>query len=275
MQYSPLLEFHDGRGVVIFCQLDVTGRTQNDPAGDRIARNLLEYVDGYKSAAVRSAVYVGDAAGKTYLEATGIPVKSYEGGAMDGNDVLVIGPGSAQQLATSAPAVAEFLKAGGHAIAIGLDQSDLKSLPFKITTKSSEFITTTFEPFSMASPLRGVGPADLDNRDPRDIPLITAGATVYGNGVLAVAPDNANVAFCQLAPWQFDYQKQYNLKRTYRRASYAVVRLLANAGVSSPTPVLARFASPVAPGAPERRYLDGLYIDKPEEWDDPYRFFCW
>jgi hypothetical protein len=51
--------------------------------------------------------------------------------------------------------------------------------------------------------------------------------------------------------------------------------LLANAGVSGPTPVLARFASPVAPGAPEKRYLDGLYIDKPEEWDDPYRFFCW
>ena len=30
---------------------------------------------------------------------------------------------------------------------------------------------------------------------------------------------------------------------------------------------------PVTKG--ETRYLDGLYIDKPEEWDDPYRFFCW
>ena len=26
-------------------------------------------------------------------------------------------------------------------------------------------------------------------------------------------------------------------------------------------------------GAP--RWLDGLYLDQPEEWDDPYRFFRW
>ena len=24
-----------------------------------------------------------------------------------------------------------------------------------------------------------------------------------------------------------------------------------------------------------RRWLDGLYLDVPEEWDDPYRFFRW
>jgi hypothetical protein len=25
----------------------------------------------------------------------------------------------------------------------------------------------------------------------------------------------------------------------------------------------------------ERRWLDGFYLDVPEEWDDPYRFFRW
>jgi hypothetical protein len=25
----------------------------------------------------------------------------------------------------------------------------------------------------------------------------------------------------------------------------------------------------------ERRWLDGLYLDVPEEWDDPCRFFRW
>jgi len=261
--------------VVMFCQLDVTGRTHRDPAAERIARNVLECVDGYKSAAVRNAIYVGEVAGKTYLEATaGIAVKAYEGGALGESDVLVIGPGGGEQLAKNAPAVAQFVKAGGHVIAIGLDERDAKSLPFKISTKSSEYITTTFDPFAMTSPLRGVGPADLDNRDPRDIPLITGGATTFGNGVLAVV-DHTNVVLCQLAPWQFDYENRYNLKRTYRRASYAVVRLLANAGVSGLTPVLSRLSSPVAPAKPEKRYLDGLYIDKPEEWDDPYRFFCW
>ncbi len=126
----------------------------------------------------------------------------------------------------------------------------------------------------MTSPLRGVGSADLDNRDPRDIPLITAGAITVGDGVLGVA-ENANLVFCQLVPWQFDYEKQYNLKRTYRRASFAIARLVANAGVAAPTPLLERVSSPLSSNKPEARWLNGLYIDKPEEWDDPYRFFCW
>ena len=31
----------------------------------------------------------------------------------------------------------------------------------------------------------------------------------------------------------------------------------------------------VAAAKTERRWLDGLYFDMPEEWDDPYRFFRW
>jgi hypothetical protein len=41
------------------------------------------------------------------------------------------------------------------------------------------------------------------------------------------------------------------------------------------TPILARFSSPVAGGSPQKRWLEGLYLDQPVEWDDPYRFFGW
>jgi hypothetical protein len=87
--------------------------------------------------------------------------------------------------------------------------------------------------------------------------------------------DATNVVFCQLVPWQFDYARQYNLKRTYRRASFLVARLLAGMGVAGATPLLDRFDRPADPAKPERRWLDGLYLDPPEEWDDPYRFFRW
>jgi len=71
---------------------------------------------------------------------------------------------------------------------------------------------------------------------------------------------------------------------------------LGNMGVSSPTPLLSRFLTPVGgerpkPGpfvvrnddfgraaqdAPaDGRWSQGLYLDQPEEWDDPYRFFRW
>ena len=29
------------------------------------------------------------------------------------------------------------------------------------------------------------------------------------------------------------------------------------------------------PARRRQRWLEGLYLDTPEEWDDPYRFFGW
>jgi hypothetical protein len=97
---------------------------------------------------------------------------------------------------------------------------------------------------------------------------------VLGDGVLAKA-DDANVVFCQFVPWQFDHKKQMNLKRTFRRASCLVTRLAANMGVAGSTPILARFRDLVEASKLEKRWLDGLYLDVPEEWDDPYRYFRW
>ena len=105
--------------------------------------------------------------------------------------------------------------------------------------------------------------------------MLAGGATLVGDGVLAVAPD-ANVVFCQLVPWEFDYQKYFNQKRTFRRASCLVTRVLGNMGVDEPVPLLERFSSPVGKGAAgEGRWLTGFYLDKPEEFDDPYRYFGW
>ena len=101
--------------------------------------------------------------------------------------------------------------------------------------------------------------------------------TVLGDGVLALAPAGAerpNVVFCQLAPWQFDPAKSSNLKRTFRRSSFLLTRLMGNMGVAARTPLLERFLQPTN-GAAEARWKEGLYLDTPEEWDDPYRFFRW
>ncbi len=97
-----------------------------------------------------------------------------------------------------------------------------------------------------------------------------------------------NVVFFQFPPHTvFDGQgaakssAELNLRRTYRRTSVALARLLANMGVSGATPLLSRFSMPVSadppkPGTPaEGRWSQGLYLDQPEAWDDPYRFFRW
>jgi hypothetical protein len=344
-------------------------------------------------------------------------------------------------------AVADFVKAGGNVLALGLDEQEANAfLPLKVGMKTTEHLATFFEPAAINTAFAGIGPADVHNRAPRELPLLTEGAAILGDGVLAKA-HNANVVFCQLPPytvsraegvvpsfvvngddaaegkqsgvltlgaingqgvqfgqsikggsigvgktytfaafvkalggplaahleiersaspwdravkgedvrvkenewtelhvtfkvakpfdegwfaylnctqegarfrvdlfrlyegdyvpwasagerlqtapagapnlltnpgfengtadWRFAYHEQHNLRRTYRRTSFQLSRLLANMGVAAQTPLLARFSSPVTAAKAEKRWLDGFYLDQPEEWDDPYRFFRW
>ena len=275
LQYTPLLEYREGRGIVLFCQVDVTGRTGADPAATTLVRNLLRYVTAWTPAPRRAAVYAGDPAGQAHLAAAGVAAAPFDGAALAPDQVLILGPGAAPMLAGKTTALAEWLKAGGNLLAIGMDQNDANALlPFPVKMKKAEHIATFFPASGFESPFAGVSPADVHNRDPRELSLVSDGAQILGDGVLARAA-NANVVFCQLVPWQFDGSKQANLKRTQRRASFLVSRLLGNMGVASSTPLLERFHRPPEATKPEQRWLDGFYLDQPEEWDDPYRFFRW
>jgi hypothetical protein len=273
LQYSPLLEYREVKGMVLFCQMDVTGRTDSDPAADALTRNILRYVSDWKPLPRRKVLYAGDPAGKKHLEATGLSVGSYAKGELLADSVLIVGPGGGQQLASDASVIGKWLAVGGNLLALGLDGAEAEAfLPYKVQTKKAEHIAACFEPFAWSSLLAGIGPADVHNRDPRTLPLIVAGASVIGNGILAKA-EKVNVVFCQIVPWQFDQSKQMNLKRTFRRTSYLVTRLAANMGAAGPTPILTRVHTPARKA--EQRWLEGLYLDVPVEWDDPYRFFRW
>jgi hypothetical protein len=447
LQYSPLMEYREGKGMVLFCQMDVTGRTESDPAAETLAANILRYASDWKPAPRREALYVGGPAGKRHLERAGITLGSYEGGKVPPGQVLVVGSGGGKDLAAHASDIAEFLKAGGNLLALGLDEQEANSfLPTPIRMNRQEHIASFFEPFGAGSLLAGVGQADVEDSGARRLPLVSAGAEPFGDGVLAKGRD-MNVIFCQLPPydvsraegavasfqvdagdaadgkpsalvtlgttteaggqfgqrlsaapqvgksytfavsikgvggpvtahleveragspwdravkgpdvvipenewtdlhvtfkcerpfpesWQayvgcaqdggrfradlfrlyegdyvpskrpsggpavqaqaapqnlcanpgfekgsepyyFQFVEQYNLRRTYRRASFLLTRLLADMGVGGSTPLLARFGSPVLPAKPEQRWLDGLYLDQVEAWDDPYRFFGW
>jgi beta-galactosidase len=287
LQYSPLLEYREGRGMLLFCQMDVTGRSEEDPAAEILARNLLQYVSAWQPTPRRLAWYVGSPEGRQHLERAGVAVTTYDGGDLGADEVLVIGSGGGAQLAPHAAAISRFVQNGGHVLALGLSESEANAfLPFRLQTQQAEHIAAFFEPFDKDSLFAGVSPADVHNRDPRELPLVTGGATVIGGGVLAQA-ERANVVFWQLPPydvapagvrenqWVRDGLEQCSLKRTFRRTAFTLTRLLANMGVTGATPTVARFTTPVTDSASEKRWLEGLYLDQPEEWDDPYRFFGW
>jgi hypothetical protein len=280
LQYSPLMEYRQGKGLVLFCQLDVTGRTEDDPAAQTLAANSLRYLATWKPSPTRQAVYAGDGHGRDWLHAAGIDAAAYDGADLStALHVLILGPGSADALGNAQGRVVAFVNAAGQVLAIGAGQRDVATLGLpQINFGNAEHIAAFFPAPPADSPLTGIGCADILIRSPRDLSLVSSGSTIIGDGVLALAPAAAphpNVILCQLAPWQFSDRRQNNLRRTYRRTSFLVARLLANLGVAASTPLIDRFHNPPRDPSSEKRWLEGLYIDDVQEWDDPYRFFRW
>lgn len=205
LQYSPLLEYREGRGMVLFCQMDVTGRTEDDPAAELLFRNLLRYVlqTQYPVVPERKAVYVGDPQGRKYLSEAGISCSDFAEGPWSADHVLIVGPGAGELLASKAAALAEWLKGGGRLVALELEDKEAnRILPTPVRTARQEHIATWFPPPSGASPFAGIAPADVHNRDPRELPLVQAGAETLGNGVLASLADG-RVVLCQMVPYRF------------------------------------------------------------------------
>ena len=269
LQYSPLLAWREGRGLVLFCQLDVSGRTAPEPAAELVAGNLLRYAQSWQPSPRRRARYVGDAAGQAWLAECGIGAATWRGEPLTADQALIVGPGGGAAAAQHKPELARWLAAGGRLLALGLDQDEANSfLPTPVTMRRAEHLATSFDPPAADSLLAGLGPADVHNRDPRVVPLVAGG---LGDGVLA---ESGGVAFCQLTPWSFDASPaRFNQRRTRRKLSATVSRMLGNLGVGGENPLLDRLSRPAQAG--EQRWLTGLYLDQPTEWDDPYRFFRW
>lgn len=261
--------------MALFCQMDLTGRTEPDPAAEIIAGNILSYVEGWKPSVNRQALYAGEKAGKEYMDKASMRCTIYEGRKLQPDQVLIAGPGSGQILADNNKYIKKWLKAGGQMFAVGLGQAEIAALFPGIKMKKAEHISACFGPFEATSPFAGIAPADVHNRAPREIPLVESGATLAGNGVLA-KDENSGIIMCQVVPWHCDYSgEQHNIKQTFRRWAFLVNRLLGNMGVSSTSGFLSGFHRPVDKNKEEKRWLNGLYLDEPEEWDDPYRFFRW
>ena len=276
LQYSPLMEYREGKGMVLFCQMDVTGRTEKEPAAEHLVGNIISYVSDWKPEIKYKALYAGDPAGFNHLVKTGVSVLPFENNKLSPDVVLIAGPGGGKILSSDSRKIGDWITKGGRLICIGLNYEDVEAfLPVKITIEKKENISTFFEIMNKNSIFAGIGPSDLHNRDPKDVPLVSGGAEIIGNGVLA-KNENAHVLFFQLVPWECDYSNEkHNVKQTYRRSSFALSRLLGNIGAESSTPLLDRFKNPVDSEKEEKRWLTGLYLDLPEEWDDPYRFFRW
>ncbi len=194
LQYSPLLEYREGTGMVLFCQLDVTDRTESaGPRGDQVVRgeDMLVQTETWQELHVTFQVDKPSAEGWH-----------------------------------------AYLHCGQEGATFRADLFRLYEGPY-------------------SPERRGAG----DEK---------------GQGIRNMLVNSSFES--GMDPWDFTWPtEQQNLRRTYRRWSFLVNRLLANMGVAADTPLLSRFAKPSSGATGESLLRNGDFQqsrgdDELEHW---------
>ncbi|NOY80063.1 MAG: hypothetical protein GXP31_03560 [Kiritimatiellaeota bacterium] len=252
LQYAPLLEYREGKGRIVFCQLDVTGRTEPDPAADRLCRNLLlDLTQRAQTGALERAMsskrvfVLGDGRGRRLLETLGVLfTPGYDPSASDA--VLVVGPG-AKPPVNFTDAVR---KNGLRVLCLGLGARELERLlPGMTTAKRVESTSDLFRPSgrTVDPALAGISAAELHWRTKLAYTAVSRPGAPGAPALRVLRLGRGVVVLNQAPPWMFDSREKPYLRTTSRRSVFLAARLLANLGVAFRTPVIERFRSPPGP----------------------------
>ena len=267
MQYAALLETVEGRGRVIFCQLDVTGRTESNPMSDRLVVNLLEYLNGVRPEARSTVVCAPGGASEKLLHDLGVMTRP---GA-----VALYGPGTllVAESGTAAPqGLAQAVERGMDVVCMGMTGEELKAwCPVPLETMKTNACFSRIE--KLAPEFNGLCNADWawHGRLTFDSMKVPASEKDAASPALRVIRQGkGRVIVWQVPPWMIDEKAKPYLRTSKRHANAMASRLLANVGAGFETPLGARFAAPV-----EQAWLKSYYLDTPEAGDDPYRYYRW
>ena len=249
LQYSPLIENISSNGRIIFCQLDVSGRTAPDPVADmltiRIINDLCSPSDTEMQAERRSCIILGDNARKL-VSNLGIDTET------SGNQHILFVASSREDVPEN---FHQQIFEGAHALCLGMNEKEIAKwspIPLEVA-----FADTFFTRIEHLSPeLYGLSNADWAWHG--KMSFYAFPVTPDGNQAIRfVRHGKGIIVFWQVPPWMIDEANKPYLRTTKRRANAMAARVLANLGA-------------VTPGFP-----DNLYLDFPENVDDPYRFFKW
>ncbi|MBN2712434.1 MAG: beta galactosidase jelly roll domain-containing protein, partial [Planctomycetes bacterium] len=238
LQYSPLLEYREGKGKVVFCQLDVSSRTESEPAVQRIVANLLVVLDKPALVAVRPVVSRGGAEIKSLLESLGVIAADFDGSAGAERCLIVAGPEE-----KDGAALRKLAESGAHVLALGLGENTLKAL-----LPGEEIGTVKAIPSYVAkfdSPwVDGISNAELHCRSELSLPGFMKTGESSNEFFKVVETGKGVIIVSQIAPWMLDYKKKMYLRTSYRRNLYMVGQLLRNLGAPANSPLLGMLQKP-------------------------------
>lgn len=234
LQYTPLVEFREGKGRILFCQLAVAGRTEQEPQAEDFFWNALKRLDQAAEPRSRKVFYAGGAAGRALLDALKIPFQTFAGNLPE-DALLVLASGCGE-----VPDLTRAVEAGANVLALGLDAVQLEAaLPGAFQLESGKYVSDYAAGLRDFPEFAGIGNAELHWRGKvqfDSFPVTSPG----GRSLAACRRGRGCFVAMQLPAWKFDREEFYN-RTTCRRKSFLASRLLANLGAAAETGFFALF----------------------------------
>ncbi len=260
LEYAPLLEQRAekgneprrDRGSILWCQLDVTSRTEPDPQADEIVRSLVCSLA--KNLAGKDKAIALTPAAWNLARALTLDFQQDPKADPDPD------PSRRVYLATTGAekpeGLDEAVEAGARVLCLGFRADEVAAwspVPLACAETNGCFSTPVAEP---PPELEGLSAADLYWHGTMPLAAFTEPAPDGNEAFRVVRRGKGCYVFWQTPPSAFDEEARPALRGTKRHAWIALSRILSNLGC-------AWAASGVG------------YRDAPVADDDPYRYFRW
>ena len=250
LQYAPLLEWRLGDGTVTFCQMDVTGRTVDDPAADELVKALV--ADARTPLpGTRRALPLGLQAYRTGGQSRS-PWMLEHDRSKDSKLLYYVTDGAADMPAD----FHENVRSGATALLCGLSAEEVAKwspVPLAVAQTNGCYYSRVE---SLPPELNGLSNADWAWHGAMDFAAFTDAAADGNNAIRVVRHGKGRLVFWQVPPWRIDDERRPYLRTSKRRAEAMLSRLMGNLGFLR------------GPGRV-------LYADIPCASDDPYRYYHW
>ncbi len=247
LQYTALAEHVSNYSRVTYCQMDVTARTEVEPAADDLICKLVSRLnqgDGWKK-------WVKTYGMKAYHMARHYSLGMTPDPQQEGSGWFLVSSGAKRP--------DDFLakiEKGGKALCLGLTAQEVNAwspVPLRmVETNNCHY--SRVEKFP--AELNGLSNADWAWHGAMDFTAFVDPAPDGNTALRIVRHGKGAIVFWQVPPWKIDADAKPYLRGPKRKANALFARLCSNLGIVS-------FARSVR------------YFDTPVEEDDPYRYFRW
>ena len=228
LQFAPLLMFSEGKAVILFCQLELSGRTIPDPQAEAVFAKALHYLDKVNPVPVRKVWFTGNEKLQKQLKKAGVVCEKLIPSRLSSDDLLVVASGNnlPDNLQT-------LIKNGLNVLACGLSGNELSRLLPDINAVPGEWMSDYVTGLQTHPEYTGISNAELHFR----YPVRFDGFPENSTGGIALNSrriGKGTMIMMQLPPWKFE-RSIHALRTTGRRTDFLMMRLLANLGADFQT----------------------------------------